>query len=133
VTAAQAVVTEAQFPPKTTADLVALCSETRNDAMTAAALSYCHGYFEGAVEVALGYEAVSPPSHEPFCLPSPRPTNNEAVTRFVSWANADPRRLDEPALVGLLSYLTQQYPCLHPSVAAVRREPGSRPKKEPHA
>ncbi len=132
VTAAQATVTEAQFPPKTTADLIALCSDTKDDPMMTAAVNYCHGFAEGAVQVALGYVAVTPPSRQPFCLPSPAPSHDEAIARFTTWANADPKRLDEPAVVGLLSFLTEQYPCPHPSVAA-HKKAGSASKKVPHA
>lgn len=121
-TAAHAAVTEAQFPPKTTADLIALCSDTKDDPMMTAAVNYCHGFAEGAVEVALSYEAVTRPSHEPFCLPSPPPSHTQALAMFVSWANADPQRLNEPAIVGLLSFLTQQYPCPHPTVATRKRK-----------
>ena len=121
-TAAQAAVTEAQFPPQTTADLIALCSAAKDDPMMTAAVNYCHGFVEGAVEVALSYAAVTRPSRKPFCLPSPPPSNDEAIAQFATWAKADPKRLDEPAVVGLLSYLTQQYPCPHPTVATRKRK-----------
>jgi Rap1a immunity proteins len=121
-TAAQAAVTEAQFPPKTTADLIALCGDTKADPMMTAAVNYCHGFVEGSVEVALSYEAVTRRSHEPFCLPSPPPSHDQALAQFVSWANAEPQRLNEPAEVGLLSFLTETYPCPHPAIATRKRK-----------
>jgi hypothetical protein len=131
-TKVQAAVSESDFPPKTTADLIALCSATKDDPLMTAALNYCHGFAEGAVQVALGYEAVTRPSRAPFCLPSPPPTHDEAMARFSAWAKADPTRMDEAAIVGLLSYLTETYPCPHPAVAA-HRKTGSPSKKAPHA
>ena len=121
-TAAQAAVTQAQFPPQTTADLIALCGAGKDDPMMTAAVNYCQGFAEGAVQVALSYEAVTRQSHKPFCLPSPPPSQNDAQAQFASWANADPQRLSEPAVVGLLSFLTQQYPCPHPAVAPRKKK-----------
>jgi len=115
--AARAAVTQDNFPPKTTADLVALCTAQKDDPLATAALNYCHGFAEGAVEIVLSYSAVGPQSHRPFCLPSPAPSHDQAVSDFAAWANADPKRLDQPAAVGLIGYLIDHYPCPHPAVA----------------
>jgi hypothetical protein len=111
--AARAAVTQDNFPPKTTADLVALCSAQKDDPLATAALNYCHGFAEGAVEIALSYSAVGPQSHRPFCLPSPAPSHDQAVSDFSTWANGDPKRLAQPAAVGLISFLIDHYPCPH--------------------
>ena len=111
--AAHAAVTQSNFPPRTTADLVALCSAQKTDPLYAAAVNYCQGFADGAVEVALSYSAVGPQSHRPFCLPSPPPTLDQATSDFASWANSDPARLDRPALVGLIGFLIDRYPCPH--------------------
>jgi len=115
--AARAAVTQDNFPPKTTADLVALCTAQKDDPLATAALNYCHGFAEGAVEIALSYSAVGPQSHRPFFLPSPAPSHDQATSDFAAWANADPKRLDQPAAVGLVSYLIDHYPCPHPAAA----------------
>lgn len=81
-----------------------------------AARNFCQGFTEGAVEVALGYEASARPNRQPFCLPTPRPSHDEAVVQFDAWANADPKRLDEPPSVGLMRFLVHQYPCPRPAV-----------------
>ena len=109
--AASAAITQDNFPPKNTADLVALCSAQRSDPLFAAAINYCQGFVEGAVETALSYAAVGLQSHRPFCLPSPPPALDQAVSDFASWATSDPTRLDQPALVGLISYLIDRHPC----------------------
>jgi len=112
-TEGRAAVTQDQFPPRTTGDLIALCSASKDDPLMTAAVNFCNGFAEGVVELALGYEAVSRKDHQPFCLPTPKPSHNEAVASFSIWANAEPKRLDEPAAIGLVRFLAHQYPCSH--------------------
>nr|WP_294524576.1 Rap1a/Tai family immunity protein [uncultured Rhodopila sp.] len=110
---ANAAVTQDNFPPKTTADLVALCTAQQQDPLAAAALNFCQGFAEGAVEIALSYSAAGTQSHRPFCLPAPAPTLDQAASDFASWAGSDPSRLQKPAVVGLMTYLIDRYPCPH--------------------
>lgn len=112
-TKGQAAVSQDQFPPKTTGDLVTLCTATKDDPLMTAAVNFCNGFAEGAVELALGYESVARKDRQPFCLPTPKPSHNEAVAQFTTWANADPKRLAEPPIIGLVRFLEQQYPCPH--------------------
>ncbi len=114
-TSGKAAVTQDQFPPKTTGDLVALCSATKGDPLMTPAVNFCNGFVEGAVEMALGYETVARKNRQPFCLPTPTPSHNEAIAQLTSWANAAPGRLDEPPALGLMRFLVQQYPCAHPT------------------
>jgi hypothetical protein len=122
VTKGQAEVSQDQFPPKTTGDLVALCNATKVDPLMTAALNFCNGFAEGAVELALGYESVARKDRQPFCLPTPRPSHNEAVAQFTTWANAEPKRLEEPPIIGLFRFLEQQYPCLHPATTRTGKD-----------
>jgi hypothetical protein len=110
-TEGRAAVTKDQFPPRTTGDLIALCSASKDDPLMTAAVNFCNGFAEGAVELALGYETVSRKDRHAFCLPTPKPSHNEAVAQFATWANAEPKRLDEPPAVGLMRFLVHQYPC----------------------
>ena len=114
-TAAHAAVTRDQFPPRSTRDLIDLCSAGADDPMMHVAHSFCRGFADGAVGVALSYEAVTRADRQPFCLPTPRPSYDEALARFVTWANADPKRMTEPAVLGLMRFLIYQYPCSHAS------------------
>jgi hypothetical protein len=114
-TTAPAAVTRDQFPPRSTRDLIALCGAGQDDPLMTAARNYCQGFAEGAVQVALSYKAVTRSDRQPFCLPDPRPSHDEALAQFVTWANADPKRLDEMAVVGLMRFLIHQYPCQRPS------------------
>jgi Rap1a immunity proteins len=116
VTSAQAALTRDQFPPRTTSDLIALCSASKDDPLMTAAVNFCQGFAEGAVEMALSYEAMGRKDRQPFCLPTPRPTHDQALAQLVAWANADPKRLDDTPVVGLIRFLIQQYPCPRPAV-----------------
>jgi hypothetical protein len=115
VTSAQAALTRDQFPPRTTSDLIALCSASKDDPLMTAAVNFCQGFAEGAVEMALSYEAMGRKDRQPFCLPTPRPTHDQALAQLVAWANADPKRLDDTPVVGLIRFLIQQYPCPRPA------------------
>src|SRR5262245_26490585 len=111
VTAAGAQSTEYKVPPTTTADLVALCTQRSNDPRADAAIAYCYGYAEGAVDIVLSYSAAGKQSQRPICLPSPAPALNQVMADFVAWAGKDPANLQKPATVGLVSYLVTRFPC----------------------
>jgi hypothetical protein len=111
----QAAVTRDQFPPKTTGDLVALCTATKDDPLMTPAVNFCNGFAEGAVEMALGYATVARKDRQPFCLPTPKPSHNEAVAQFAAWANGAPGRLDDPPALGLMRFLVHQFPCPKPA------------------
>ena len=112
---APAAVTRDQFPPRSTRDLITLCSAGADDPLMTAARNFCQGFADGAVGVALSYEAVTQSDRLPFCLPTPRPSYDQALAAFVTWANADPQRMDDTAVVGLMRFLIHQYPCTRPS------------------
>jgi hypothetical protein len=76
-----------------------------------AAVNFCNGFAEGVVELSLGYDTISRKDRHAFCLPTPKPSHNDAVAQLAIWANAEPKRLDEPAAVGLVRFLVHQYPC----------------------
>jgi hypothetical protein len=112
-----AVVTHTAVPPTTTGDLVALCTPQSDDPNAAAATAYCYGFAEGAVDIVLSYSAAGPQSHRPFCLTSPTPKLGQVMSDFVAWANNDTAILQKPAVVGLVSYLTEHFPCPNASAA----------------
>lgn len=105
--------------PRTTGDLVALCSTPQGDPMQAAAVSFCHGFALGAVTVEIEHQQASR-MPKLFCLPDPPPTVQQGIAAFVGWANASPARLAEPAADGLIRYLDETYPCSEPAVAPNR-------------
>ncbi len=100
--------------PRTTGDLVALCSTQEADPMHAAAASFCHGFALGAVAVEIERDRASR-APALFCVPEPPPTVQQGIAAFVTWANASPARLAEPSTDGLLRYLDETYPCPEPA------------------
>ena len=117
-TVAGAVVTQDGVPPRTTADLVALCTPQSDDPQAGAAIAYCYGFAEGAVDIVMSYSAAGPQSHRPFCLPSPAPKLSQVVGDFVAWANNDAAISQKPAVVGLARYLTEHFPCPNASAGS---------------
>lgn len=107
---ASAAVLESQFPPRTVADLIAICAPARDDPLFTAAVNFCHGYVEGAVDVEEAHES-QPGGRKLFCLPTPKPPMNSELTSFIAWANARPARLQMPAIDGMFIYLAGKYPC----------------------
>jgi hypothetical protein len=103
-------VSPSQFPPRTVADLIAICAPSNDDPLMTAAVNFCQGYAEGAVDVEEAHEAQRG-GRKLFCLPTPRPPRNSALANFIAWANARPTRLDMPAIDGLFIYLARTYPC----------------------
>jgi Rap1a immunity proteins len=105
-----AAVSESQFPPRTVADLIAICGPAQDDPAMTAAVNFCHGYAEGAVDVEEAHEA-QPGARKLFCLPTPRPPSGSELASFIAWANQRPARLDMPAIDGMFIYLAGKYPC----------------------
>ncbi|HTW27970.1 MAG TPA: Rap1a/Tai family immunity protein [Acetobacteraceae bacterium] len=112
---ALAAVTRDEFPPKSVRQLIEICSASKGDPMMTAAVNFCQGYVEGAIDVE---EADTARFHRRplFCLPSPPPSHDEALAAFTSWAGADPERMDRPALDGVFAYLAETYPCARPAM-----------------
>ena len=88
---AQAV-TEKNFGVRTTEDLVALCSATPSERMGTAALNFCDGFAQGAVDVEFQRDTANR-QPKPFCFPNPTPPRRETLSEFVKWARANPARL----------------------------------------
>jgi hypothetical protein len=107
---ASAAVSESQFPPRTVADLIAICAPAKDDPLMTAAVNFCHGYAEGAVDVEEAHE-MQRGGRKLFCLPTPRPPRGSELTSFIAWANERPARLDMGAIDGMFIYLAERYPC----------------------
>ena len=109
--AAAWAVSESDFSAHTTGELVDLCAADPHGPMGTAALNFCHGFAQGAVSVQMERSAAEKPSYRLFCFPSPSPERTATLTEFVTWARADPSRLNERAADGLFRFLTERFPC----------------------
>ena len=93
-----------------TGDLVALCSAAPDNGIGTAALNFCEGYLHGAVTVEmLNMSTFRGPKL--FCLPNPPPARSEAMSEFVSWAQAAPDRMSQSPTDGVFGFLRDHYPC----------------------
>src|SRR3954452_13096480 len=101
---------ETDFRVTTTGDLVRLCEAAPTDPTGIAPLRFCHAFGVGAYHYhqILTWTEKSPPL---FCEPNPRPSRNEAIAGFISWARQNPRAMDVPPVEGMFRYLAQRYPC----------------------
>lgn len=117
--AAKAAITNSLFPPRTVRDLIALCAPAQDDPRLTGAINYCHGYAEGAVIVEMAHTEKR--GQKLFCLPSPPPDSGSELGQFITWANAEPSRLDEPAVDGMFLFLAQQHPCSPAAAGSTRR------------
>jgi hypothetical protein len=106
---ARAATTE-NFQVRTTADFVALCDTDPGEENYVAAVHFCQGFASGAYQY---YLAVA--QHDPraryVCVTEPAPSRNQAIANFVTWANANPNVLSEPAVESIFRHLAQTYPC----------------------
>jgi len=92
---------------RTTGDLADLCGANPRDPQGDAKINYCHGFAQGAVDVALKQTG----DKKPFCFPSPTPTRSATLTEFVNWARALPAHRTVSAVDGLMQFLGERYPC----------------------
>src|SRR5262249_11923376 len=105
----EAATTE-NFQVKNTQDLVELCAVQRGDPVAQQAIHFCEGYLIGvyhyhqALTTGRGQAPV-------FCPTGALPTRDQAVGMFVTWARANPQRMDEPAIDGLFRWATETWPC----------------------
>jgi hypothetical protein len=101
---------ESDFRVATTGDLVRLCEAAPADPTGIAALHFCHGFAVGAYQY---YQIAAAAEKKPplFCEPNPRPSRNEAIAGFVSWAKQNPGAMNAPPVEGIFRYLAQRYPC----------------------
>lgn len=98
---------EQAFEARTTTQLVSLCSTPRTDPTYAQSLQFCHGFTVGA----LSYYRASqrPGAARSYCgLPANR---QEAVDRFVAWAQANPRYAGDNPVDTLFRFLDANYAC----------------------
>ena len=89
--------------------LVTTCSVPEEHALHPRANAFCLGYITGAMQ--FYGAAIKSPDVNPFvCAP-------EGLSRvslrdvFLDWARANPQRLDEPAIEGLVRAAVAEFPC----------------------
>ena len=95
---------------KTPAELVELCSVSADDPSYAAAMGFCLGYIDGALD----YHAAltSGAKYDPIVCPHADLTREEVVTVFLDWSKANPEHLQTGAPVeGVMRAVYEKWPC----------------------
>ena len=108
--ASAAPVTKENFLLRTTADLVALCSVTRDDPNAAAAIHFCEGYYLGLDHFAelLG----RPYRNSLYCPPDGlRLTRDEVVAMVVAFHRKNPQWGSEAPVEGIMRWAAATWPC----------------------
>lgn len=97
-----------RFEVKNLGDLVEICRAPPTDPHFLEAVGYCNGYGRGALDY---HRAIVPPNAPRlFCAP-PGAQPEDLRGRFVTWADANPARLNGPAVEGVFAFLAATYPC----------------------
>lgn len=108
--AAKANVTDEDFVAKKTQNILNLCTASPQDPHYREAIHFCHGYLVGAYHY---YQAQTEDKQELklFCPPEPKPTRNESIAMFVSWAQAHPQYMNETPVETEFRFLIEKWPC----------------------
>ncbi|MCI0655256.1 MAG: hypothetical protein L0Y39_12390 [Methylococcaceae bacterium] len=109
-TAINAAVTDEDFKVNTSANLINLCSAAPDDPRYREAIHFCHGYLVGAFHYYRAQET-GPKGSKFLCIPEPKPTRNEAIDRFIAWAQQHPEYRNEVPVETEFRFLIESWPC----------------------
>jgi Rap1a immunity proteins len=102
---------KADFKGETVGSIVKLCTASEDTNAGKYAIGFCYGWLEGLEQF---YDALLADERfavKPVACPATELTRAETRDAFVSWAKADPARMNMPALEGILSAAKETYPC----------------------
>jgi hypothetical protein len=89
--------------------LVTACTVPADHPLYQTAKGFCLGYMTGAMQL---YDAASAsPNVESFVCPDHVVSRAEMRDVFLEWAAANPQRLSEPAIDGLVRAAVAEFPC----------------------
>ena len=107
---ASAAVTEEDFVVKTTRNLVNLCTASPQDPRYEEAINFCQGYMVGAYHYDIA-EHSKDPKNALVCFPEPKPTRNEVLAMFITWAKAHPQFMTDMPVETQFRFLSEKWPC----------------------
>jgi hypothetical protein len=91
----------------TAGELAELCGASPREPGADAKINFCHGFAQGAIDVArqsLGDKKL-------FCFPSNPPSRTATMAEFVSWVRALPEHRTLSSTDGLFKFLGERFPC----------------------
>ncbi|WP_374088974.1 Rap1a/Tai family immunity protein [Methylomicrobium lacus] len=107
---ATAGVTDQDFVAQKTQNLINLCAASPQDPHYREAIHFCHGYLVGAYQYYLAQTA-DKQELKMFCVPDPKPSRNETIALFISWAQKHPEYMNDIPVETEFRFLTEKYPC----------------------
>ena len=94
----------------TTEDLIELCSVSADDPLYNAAMGFCLGY----IDAALDYHAAltAGPEQAAITCPDPSISREEVVVVVVEWSKHNAQHLkDETPVTGVMRAVSEKWPC----------------------
>jgi hypothetical protein len=91
----------------TAGELAELCGANPREPGADAKINFCHGFAQGAIDVARTNLA----DKKIFCFPSSPPSRASTMAEFVSWVRALPEHRTMSSTEGLFKFLNERFPC----------------------
>jgi len=94
----------------TTGDLIELCSVSADDPIYDAAMGFCLGYIDAALDYHA--ELTAGPGNDALTCPANSITREEVVTVVVEWSRRNPQYQNtETPVTGVMRAVTEKWPC----------------------
>jgi len=105
-----AAATAQQRHVESTGDLVELCSVSAGDPLYDAAMGFCLGYVDAAIDYHAALTAG--PKNDPIACPETDVTREEVVVVFMEWSKRNTQLLKgESPVTGLMRAAAEKWPC----------------------
>ena len=98
------------FEVRNAGQLVGLCGAKPSERDGVAAINFCHGFTQAAVDMKLTQERESKQPRS-ICFPNPAPKREATLDEFVTWGRAQPTRLAARPTESFLRFMTERFPC----------------------
>ena len=94
----------------TTQDLIELCSVSAGDPLYDAAMGFCLGYIDAAIDYHAALTAG--PKYDPIACPETSVTREEVVVVLMDWSKRNAQHLNnETPVVGVMRASAEKWPC----------------------
>jgi len=95
---------------ETTGDLIELCSVTAGDPLYDAAMGFCLGYIDAAIDYHAALTAG--PKYDPIACPETAVTREQVVVVLMDWSKRNAQHLNSEApVVGVMRASAAKWPC----------------------
>lgn len=95
---------------ETTSDLIELCGMSAGDPYYAAAMGFCLGYIDAAMDYHAALTAG--PKYDPIACPETAVTREQVVAVLMDWSKRNAQHLNsETPVVGVMRASAEKWPC----------------------